>query len=62
MNHLNENIEIIGHIIDEVMEHPELRFIQILWALDIVDSTDRFHELPTITLNKIKSRKSRKEN
>ena len=34
--------------------HPELRFIQALWALIIVDREDRFYEEPSVTLEKIK--------
>ena len=34
-------------------QHPELRFIQALWALDIVDREDRFFEEPNITLERI---------
>jgi len=32
---------------------PELRFIQALWALNIVDREDRYYEEPDITLEKI---------
>ena len=32
---------------------PELRFIQALWALDIVNREDRFYEEPDVTLEKI---------
>ena len=34
-------------------KNPDLRFIQALWALNIVNSEDRFHEEPNITLKKI---------
>ena len=49
-----DNIEILRYLIDEVEKHPELRFIQILWGLNIVDNSDRFYEESCITLNKIK--------
>jgi len=49
--HLNLRIhEIVG---EYLLNHPELRYIQALWALGIIDKEDRFHEEPRETLDKI---------
>ena len=57
------NLKIIQKIFALIMEEPDLRFIQALWALGIIDrdeeSTfilDRFYEEPEDTLKKIESR------
>lgn len=33
--------------------HPQLRYIQNLWALNIIDNEDRFYEEPYDTLRRI---------
>lgn len=47
-----------NYILSNVVElhsklHPELRFIQNLWALRIVDNVDRFSEEPYETIIRI---------
>lgn len=44
MSRLENNIEILKKIESVVNNCPELRFIQILWALGIIDGQDRFNE------------------
>lgn len=51
-----ENLWLAYHIIDEVLEHPELRFQQILWALGVIDDKDRFYELPKDTIRRVKEK------
>lgn len=43
LNKLNEFLE----------ANPEVRFIQALWALNIIDKEDRFYEEPKETLIRI---------
>ena len=54
------NILIALELLDYIMEHPEMRFIQILWALGVADGTDLFYEPSKKTLDKIKARKDLK--
>ena len=49
------NLEIIQLIKEYIDIYPELRFIQLLWLLNVVNNMDRFHEESEITLNKIKA-------
>lgn len=53
-NRAKYNKECLEHLTKYIEAHPELRFIQALWALNIVDREDRFHEEPSVTLEKIK--------
>ena len=48
------NKECLEHLAEYLEAHPELRFIQALWGLNIVDREDRFYEEPNVTLEKIK--------
>lgn len=48
------NKECLEHLSRYLEAHPELRFIQALWALNIVDREDRFYEEPWVTVEKIK--------
>lgn len=48
------NRELLKIISKEVEKHPELRFIQLLWGLGIINAEDRFYEEPDITLNRIR--------
>ncbi len=48
------NIECLKELTDFIKVHPELRFIQALWALNIVDNEDRFYEESSVTLEKIR--------
>ena len=52
------NKKLIELISDYVDKHPEMRFIQALWALKIIDRgevgiIDRFYEEPDDTLKRI---------
>ena len=56
------NLEILEKIVEYAIKHPEFRFIQILWALNVINRDidgnlmDRFYEEPDITLLRIKER------
>lgn len=58
------NLQIIQEILSMVLDEPDLRFIQILWALGLTDRDenmnikDRFYEEPEETLKRIKERLS----
>lgn len=41
---LEYNRKILEVIKDQVEAHPDYRFIQLLWALSIVDGQDNFYE------------------
>ena len=57
------NLEIACELLDYLLENPELRFIQALWALGIVDGEDLFYEPSARTLEKVKAwRKQETEN
>lgn len=54
------NLKIIQKIFALVMEEPDLRFIQALWALGVIDREnssldikDRFYEEPEDTLERM---------
>lgn len=59
------NLEILNKLEEFLKKHPDFRFIQALWALNIIDRDeknliiDRFYEEPDKTLDKVK--KSLKE-
>ena len=53
MNRQKCNLEILEELKKFLEKHPDMRFIQALWALNIVDKEDRFYEEPEITLKKI---------
>lgn len=53
-NRLEENLNIHELVGDYLLMHPEMRYIQALWALGIVDSHDRFYEEPSTTLDRMK--------
>lgn len=63
MNKRQENnLKILKHLFEVIIDEPDLRFIQILWALGIIDREngsldikDRFHEEPEITLKKMEA-------
>lgn len=54
------NLQIIQEILSMVLDEPDIRFIQALWALRIVDRgedmiiEDRFYEEPEETLKRIR--------
>ena len=43
-------------------KHPELRFIQALWALGIIDGTDKFYEESIVTYNRINKNEINEKN
>ena len=51
------NREILRTVSNFMELHPEMRFQQILWALNIIEKdTDKFYEEPDITLKKLQRR------
>lgn len=58
MKRIDVNRKILGIIADEVEKYPDYRFIQILWAMDLINTEngnieDRFYEESDVTFNKI---------
>ncbi len=61
------NLLIAYELLDYLIDNPDLRFIQALWALGIADGSDLFYEPSKKTLEKVRARlkletESRKEN
>lgn len=60
INRQEYNLQILKILEEYLKQHPDFRFIQVLWALNIIDRDennliiDRFYEEPNITLEKIK--------
>ena len=54
MNRYKNNLEILKRLDTFLHEYPEMRFIQALWALNIVDNSDRFYEESSDTLKKMR--------
>jgi hypothetical protein len=50
------NLKILEYIKEYINNNPQLRFIQILWNLDITNHQDRFNEEPQQTLKRIEHR------
>lgn len=55
------NIRIAYELLDYLIENPNLRFIQALWALGIADGSDLFYEPSAMTLAKVLSRRSKEK-
>lgn len=58
MKRIDANRKILGIIADEVEKNPDYRFIQLLWAMDLINAKDgniedRFYEESDVTFNKI---------
>ena len=59
INRQKYNLAILNKLEEFLKEHPDFRFIQALWALDIIDRDennliiDRFYEEPDKTLDKV---------
>lgn len=53
MSRLSSNFKIIKLLATAAKLNPDLRFIQLLWHLDIVNDEDRFYEESNITLEKV---------
>ena len=47
------NKQILEILKNNIEENKNLRFVQILWMLNIVDNTDRFHEETWVTIKRI---------
>ena len=62
INRKQYNLEILNKLQEFLQKNPDFRFIQALWALDIIDRDennliiDRFYEEPNITLEKVDKR------
>lgn len=54
------NLQIVYELLDYILDNPDLRFIQALWALGIADGNDLFYEPSEKTLEKVKRRKEQK--
>ena len=51
------NLRLAYKLLDLLLDHPELRFIQALWNLGIIEDTeDRFYEPSNKTLERVKVR------
>jgi len=50
----NKILKTLQRVIKE--DNGTLRFIQLLWSLDIISAQDRFQEEPDITFTKIQNR------
>lgn len=53
MNRLESNKKILSILKEKVEEYPDLRFIQLLMNLDVIDHEDRFYEESNITLKRL---------
>ncbi len=63
MERLKNNQEILQILNDTALKYPDMRFIQILWALGIINKKDfliedRFYEESEETLQKIKQKQT----
>ena len=47
------NKQILEILKNSIEENKNLRFVQILWMLNIVDNIDRFYEEPWVTIKRI---------
>ena len=48
------NKEILEKLKEYIDKYPNMRVIQLLYAVGIIDGTDKFYEESHITLNKLK--------
>lgn len=48
------NLKIYEILGDFLLTYPELRFVQALWCLGIVNKEDRFYEPSEVTLEKVR--------
>lgn len=56
------NKQILKILSDKVEQCPEMRFVQILWALGIDDGQDNFYKESKETLNDVKNNLKKIEN
>ena len=54
------NILITYELLDYIIDNPDLRFIQALWAFGIADGNDLFYEPSKKTLEKVRAKKKEK--
>ena len=47
------NLKILKKLESYLNKYPDIRFIQALWSLHIVDELDRFYEEPSITIKRM---------
>lgn len=50
------NYEILKVLKENIEKYPDYRFIQLLWALNIIDGSDKFYEESKETLSYIKDK------
>lgn len=53
-NRFVNNMCILTELTEYLGKHSDLRFIQALWNLGIVNNEDRFYEESHVTLKKVK--------
>ena len=51
------NVLVALEVLEYLMDNPNLRFVQALWALGIDDGSDLFYEPSKKTLEKVRERK-----
>ena len=56
MTRLEANIKILKIVKQLAYEFPDMRFIQLLMAIDAILGTDQFYEESDVTLERIKKR------
>lgn len=56
MTRLESNIKILNIVEQLVHEFPDMRFIQLLTAVDAILGTDQFYEESSVTLERIKNK------
>ena len=47
------NLKILKKLENYLNKYPDIRFIQALWSLHIIDGLDRFYEEPSITIKRM---------
>lgn len=47
------NLKILKKLESYLNKYPDIRFIQALWSLYIVDELDRFYEEPSVTIKRM---------
>ncbi len=54
INRQKYNFKILKELEECLEYHPDFRFIEALWSLNIVNEDDRLYEESEITFNKVK--------
>lgn len=47
------NLKILKKLENCLNKYSDIRFIQALWSLHIIDGLDRYHEEPSITIKRM---------